>query len=226
MNYLKILSASSSRVIPRCAATSARMPERVPTRSELCFGTVTWCSPLAEVVNRIWLPVWRVSSYPQIRRALTKASPSKSRGNLMGTNASGREDFFLHDVQTHHARSLARLEVALHRIGDLLAKIVHRVRLGIDRLSEGPSGKAAPQRFFDHEDQFTHSGTINDLADSRKPDYTPQPAAPSAPKGGRVNFQCAFREIRLVPVSTGENQSSVILFNLPSAVSQTRLWLK
>ena len=173
MNYLKIFSASSSRVIPRCAATSESIPERVPTRSGLCFGTVTWCSPLTEVVNRMWLPVWRVSSYPQIRRTLTKSSPSKSRGNLMGTNVSGCEDFFLHDVQTHHARSLARLEVALHRIGDLLAKIVHRVCLGEDRFSEGPGRKAALRRFFDHEDQFTHPCTIVDLADSRKPDYTP-----------------------------------------------------
>jgi len=179
VNYLKILSASPSRVIPRCAATSARMPERVPTRSELCFGTVTWCSPLTEVVNRIWLPVWRVSLYPQIRRALTKASPSKSRGNLMGTNASGREDFFLHDVQTHDPGSFARLEVALHRIGHLLAEILHRVRLGEDGFSQSARYETALWGFFDHEDQLAHDGTIPNTGVDRKPDSAPNSMLPA-----------------------------------------------
>ena len=99
-------------------------------------------------------------------------SASSSRGNLMGTDVSGREDFFLHDGQTRHARSLARLEVALHRIGDLLAKIVHRVRFGEDRFSKGPGRKAALRRFFDHEDQLAHEGTRADSPESRKPDCT------------------------------------------------------
>ena len=53
MNYLNILAANSSRVSPWCAATSDNIPDKVPTRSGLCFGTVTWCSPFTEVVSRI-----------------------------------------------------------------------------------------------------------------------------------------------------------------------------
>ena len=151
MNYLKILAANSSRVSPRCAATSDNIPERVPTRSGLCFGTVTWCSPFTEVVSRMWLPVCRVSSYPHERRALTKSSPSRSRGNLMTAKTSSREDFFLHDVQAHDPGSFARLEVALHRIGHLLAEIFHRVRLGEDGFSQSARCETAFRGFFDHE---------------------------------------------------------------------------
>ena len=179
MNYLNILAASSSRVSPRCAATSDNIPDRVPTRSGLCFGTVTWCSPFTEVVSRIWLPVWRVSSYPHDRRALTKSSPSRSRGNLMTAKTSGGEDLFLHDMQAHDPGSFARLEVALHRIGHLLAEILHRVRLGEDGFSQSARYETALWGFFDHEDQLAHDGTIPNTGVDRKPDSAPNSMLPA-----------------------------------------------
>ena len=54
----------------------------------------------------------------------------------MTAQTSGREDFFLHDVQAHNLGRFTRLEVALHRIGHLLAEILHRVRLGEDGFSQ------------------------------------------------------------------------------------------
>ena len=179
MNYLNILAASSSRVSPGCAATSDNIPDRVPTRSGLCFGTVTWCSPFTEVVSRIWLPVWRVSSYPHDRRALTKSSPSRSRGNLMTAKTSGGEDLFLHDVQADDPGSFARLEVALHRIGHLLAEILHRVRLGEDGFSQSARYETALWGFFDHEDQLAHDGTIPNTGVDRKPDSAPNSMLPA-----------------------------------------------
>ena len=170
MSYLNILAANSSRVSPRCAATSDNIPDRVPTRSGLCFGTVTWCSPFTEVVSLMWLPVCRVSSYPHERSALTKSSPSRSRGNLKTAKTSGREDFFLHDLQAHDSGSFARLEVALHRIGHLLAEILHRVRLGEDGFSQSARCETAFRGFLDHEDQLAHAGTIPDTDAARKPD--------------------------------------------------------
>ncbi len=97
----------------------------------------------------------------------------------MTAKTSGGEDLFLHDVQAHDAGSFARLEVALHRISHLLAEILHRVRLGEDGFSEGPSGKAALRRFFDHEDQFTHTGTIPNTGVDRKPDSAPNSMLPA-----------------------------------------------
>ena len=179
MNYLNILAANSSRVSPRCAATSDNIPDRVPTRSGLCLGTVTWCSPFTDVVSRIWLPVWRVSSYPHNRRAFTKSSPSRSRGNLMTAKTSGGEDLFLHDVQAHNPGRFTRLEVALHRIGHLLAEILHRVRLCEDGFSQSARCEAALRGFFDHEDQLAHAGTIPDTCDPRKPDSAPNSMLPA-----------------------------------------------
>jgi transposase len=54
---------SSSLLVPRCAATSLRIAFSVPTRSGLCSGTVTWCSPSSDCrVRRTWLPLCRVCS--------------------------------------------------------------------------------------------------------------------------------------------------------------------
>ena len=180
MSYLSILAANSSRVSPRCAATSDNIPDRVPTRSGLCFGTVTWCSPLTEVVSRMWLPVCRVSSYPHERKALTKSLPSRSRGNLMTAKTSGCEDLFLHDVQAHNPGSFPGFKVALHRIGHLLAEILHRVRLGEDGFSQSARCETAFRGFFDHEDQLTHAGTIPDTCDPRKPDSVLCPLSPDS----------------------------------------------
>jgi len=172
MSYLNILAANSSRVSPWCAATSDNIPDRVPTRSGLCFGTVTWCSPFTEVISRMWLPVCHVSSYPHERKALTKSSPSRSRGNLLTAQTSGREDFFLHDVQAHNPGSFPRFKVALHRIGHLLAEILHRVRLGEDGFSQSARCVTALRGFLDHEDQLAHAGTLPDTGVPRKPDST------------------------------------------------------
>jgi hypothetical protein len=51
----------SSREIFKCAATSPRMPDSVPNRRGLCLGIVPWCWVGSSQVNRIWLPVYRVT---------------------------------------------------------------------------------------------------------------------------------------------------------------------
>jgi len=127
----------------------------------------------------MWLPVCRVSSYPHERGALTKSSPSRSRGNLMTAKTSGGENFFLHDVQAHDTGSFARLEVALHRIGHLLAEILHRIRLGEDGFTQSARYETALWGFFDHEDQLAHDGTIPNTGVDRKPDSAPNSMLPA-----------------------------------------------
>jgi hypothetical protein len=60
---------NSSRVMPKCAATSLRTDSRVPALSGLCMGTVMWCSALREVVRRAWEPFCRVAVSPSLCRA-------------------------------------------------------------------------------------------------------------------------------------------------------------
>ncbi len=74
---------SSSRVNPKWAPTSPRIPDTVPSRNESVRGMVIWCSPSSAVVSRIWLPVCRVIPYPKPFKAVARSSPERSRGNLI-----------------------------------------------------------------------------------------------------------------------------------------------
>ena len=58
----KSLVIRSAFEISRCSATSARIPERVPTLRLRRRGTVTWWTPFLDVVSRTRLPERRVGA--------------------------------------------------------------------------------------------------------------------------------------------------------------------
>ena len=60
-------------------------------------------------------------------------------------------------MQTNHLRSFSLIEMAIHRVADLLPKGVQRVRFGKNGLAQSASGKAAFHRFLDHENDFVHA---------------------------------------------------------------------
>ena len=60
-SYSNNFCRHSSRVIEKCSPMSAKIAERVPTRRGLWLGMVMWCSPFCVLVNRMWLPVCRVT---------------------------------------------------------------------------------------------------------------------------------------------------------------------
>jgi len=133
----KSRSRSCSRLISKWPATSARVVDRVPTRSGLCCGMVRWCSPPSSVVRRRWLPVCRVIRFPKTRSARARSSPTRREG------ASYRYHFLTHEVETDHFRGLTLLKMAADCITDLAVEVGQRVGLGEDGWAECP-GRVPP----------------------------------------------------------------------------------
>ena len=60
-------------------------------------------------------------------------------------------------MQPDYLRRFSVVEMAIHRVADLLPKGVQRLRFGKNRLAQSAGGKAAFHRFLDHENDFVHA---------------------------------------------------------------------
>jgi hypothetical protein len=60
-------------------------------------------------------------------------------------------------MQPDYLRRFSLVEMAIHRVADLLPKGVQRLRLGKDGLAQSTSGKTTFHGFLDQENDFVHT---------------------------------------------------------------------
>ena len=60
-------------------------------------------------------------------------------------------------MQPDYLRRFSFVEMAIHRVADLLPKGVQRLRFGKDGLAQSASGKTALHGFLDQENDFVHT---------------------------------------------------------------------
>lgn len=113
---------------------------------------------ISEGGQRMWLPVWRVVSYPSARSAFTSSSPVISRGSRIVNPESSRENLFAHEVEPYDAGAASFIEMAANGIEDIDPHFFDRVGLSENGFTERPCGVAAFRGFFDDKDQFVHRG--------------------------------------------------------------------
>jgi hypothetical protein len=75
-----------------------------------------------------------------------------------GVNRRSTSQLFLADkMQPDYFRRFSLVEMAIHRVADLLPKGVQRLCFGKDGLAQGASGKTAFHSFLDQENDFVHA---------------------------------------------------------------------
>jgi len=84
------------------------------------------------------------------RSLAANASPARTR-------RSTSQHFLADKMQPDYFRRFSLVEMAIHRVADLLPKSVQRLRFGKDGLAQSASGKSTFRRFLDHENDFVHA---------------------------------------------------------------------